>query len=195
MSQNPTKSESDSIVKNSGGKYYCPMHCEGDKIYEKAGSCPVCGMHLEKVPELSLNSISYTCPMHPEIMKDAPGTCPICGMNLVPTEPTDGEENKVYKELVQKMKVALIFTVPIFLIAMLEMMPDNPLQKIMGIIWWNWLQLILTLPVVFYACWMFFVRAFKSIITWNLNMFTLIGIGTGVSFVFSLIGMVFPPFS
>ncbi len=192
LSPNPTKSESDSIVKNSGGKYYCPMHCEGDKIYEKAGSCPVCGMHLEKVPELSLNSISYTCPMHPEIMKDAPGTCPICGMNLVPTEPTDGEENKVYKELVQKMKVALIFTVPIFLIAMLEMMPDNPLQKIMGIIWWNCLQFILTLPVVFYACWMFFVRAFKSIITWNLNMFTLIGIGTGVSFVFSLIGMVFP---
>ena len=192
LSPNPAMSELDSIAQNSRGKYYCPMHCEGDKIYEKAGSCPVCGMHLEKVPELSLNSISYTCPMHPEIMKDAPGTCPICGMNLVPTEPTDGEENKVYKELVQKMKVALIFTVPIFLIAMLEMMPDNPLQKIMGTKWWNCLQFILTLPVVFYACWMFFVRAFKSIITWNLNMFTLIGIGTGVSFVFSLIGMVFP---
>ena len=179
-----------SVIAN--GKYYCPMHCEGDKIYDKPGSCPVCGMNLEKVPELSTIPKMYTCPMHPEVIKDAPGSCPICGMDLVPIEPTDSEENKTYKDLLFKMKIAVAFTVPVFAIAMIEMMSNNPLVQLMSIENWNWAQLLLSLPVVFYACWMFFVRAWKSVITWNLNMFTLIGIGTGVAFLFSLVGMFFP---
>ena len=134
----------------------------------------------------------YTCPMHPEIIKDVAGSCPICGMDLVPMNPSDSDEQKTYKDLVKKMKVAVIFTIPVFAIAMIEMIPNNPLLKIMNASKWNFVQLILTLPVVFYACWMFFVRAFKSIITWNLNMFTLIGIGTGVAFIFSVVGMFFP---
>jgi P-type Cu+ transporter len=134
----------------------------------------------------------FTCPMHPEIIKDSSGSCPICGMDLVPMNPSDSEDQKIYKDLVKKMKVAIIFTVPVFAIAMIEMIPNNPLLKIMDASKWNWVQLILTLPVVFYACWMFFVRAWRSIITWNLNMFTLIGIGTGVAFLFSLVGMFFP---
>ncbi|MDP3681023.1 MAG: heavy metal translocating P-type ATPase [Flavobacterium sp.] len=177
---------------NSQGKYYCPMHCEGEKVYDKPGSCPVCGMNLEKVPELSAAKTMYTCPMHPEVIKDGPGSCPICGMDLVPMEPTDSEENKVYNDLVRKMKIAVVCTVPIFIIAMSDMIPNNPLMKIMDTQNWNWVQLILSLPVVFYACWMFFERAWKSIVTWNLNMFTLIGIGTGVAFLFSLVGMFFP---
>jgi Cu+-exporting ATPase len=180
------------IANNTKGKYYCPMHCEGDKIYDKAGDCPVCGMHLEKVQELNSSPIKYTCPMHPEIIADSPGSCPICGMDLLPMEPSDSEDQKTYKNLVKKMKVAVIFTVPVFAIAMIEMMPNNPLLKIMDATKWNWVQFILSLPVVFYACWMFFVRAFKSIITWNLNMFTLVGIGTGVAFLFSLVGMFYP---
>jgi Cu2+-exporting ATPase len=75
---------------------------------------------------------------------------------------------------------------------MIEMIPDTPLLKIMDSAKWNWIQLFLSLPVVFYACRMFFVRAWKSIITWNLNMFTLIGLGTGVAFLFSLFGLLFP---
>ncbi len=90
------------------------------------------------------------------------------------------------------MKIAVVFTIPIFAIAMIEMAHNNPLFKIMDAPKWNWVQLLLSLPVVFYACWIFFVRAWKSIITWNLNMFTLIGIGTGVAFLFSLVGMFFP---
>jgi Cu2+-exporting ATPase len=179
-------------IANKQGKYYCPMHCEGDKVYEKTGNCPVCGMNLEKVPELSARKTSYTCPMHPEIIKDSPGSCPICGMDLVPMEPTDSEENKTYLDLKKKMIVSLAFTVPVFLIAMIEMIPDTPLLKIMDSAKWNWIQLFLSLPVVFYACRMFFVRAWKSIITWNLNMFTLIGLGTGVAFLFSLFGLLFP---
>ncbi len=177
---------------NSASKYHCPMHCEGDKNYDKAGDCPVCGMNLEKVHDIENSKTLYTCPMHPEIIKEHSGSCPICGMDLVPMNPSDSEDQKTYKDLVKKMKVAVVFTVPVFAIAMTEMIPNNPLLKIMDASKWNFVQLILTLPVVFYACWMFFVRAFKSIITWNLNMFTLIGIGTGVAFIFSLVGMFFP---
>lgn len=176
----------------ASGKYYCPMFCEGEKVYDKAGDCPVCGMDLVKAPELTVSKALYTCPMHPEVISETPGSCPICGMDLVPMKPSDSDEQKTYKNLVKKMKVAVIFTVPVFAIAMIEMMPNNSLLKIMDATKWNWIQFILTLPVVFYACWMFFIRAFKSIITWNLNMFTLIGIGTGVAFLFSLVGMFFP---
>jgi P-type Cu+ transporter len=134
----------------------------------------------------------YTCPMHPEIVRDEAGACPICGMNLVPMQPTDDGEKKEYLDLLKKFKVALIFTIPVFVIAMVSMLANNPLLKIMDMQKWNYVQFILTLPVVFYACWMFFQRAWTSIITWNLNMFTLVGIGTGVAFLFSIVGMVFP---
>ena len=177
---------------NAKGKYYCPMHCEGDKVYDNAGDCPVCGMDLVKAPELTVSKTLYTCPMHPEVIKDGPGSCPICGMDLVPMKPSDSEDKKTYTDLVRKMKIAVAFTLPIFAIAMIEMMHNNPLLQIMSSNNWNWVQLILSLPVVFYAGWMFFVRAWKSIITWNLNMFTLIGLGTGVAFLFSILGMFFP---
>ena len=173
-------------------KYHCPMNCEGDKNYDKVGDCPVCGMHLEKVHEINNAKTLYTCPMHPEIIKDQSGSCPICGMDLVSMNPSDSEDQKTYKDLVKKMKIAVVFTVPVFAIAMIEMIPNNPLLKIIDAKYWNYVQFALSLPVVFYACWMFFVRAFKSIVTWNLNMFTLIGIGTGVAFLFSLVGMFFP---
>jgi Cu2+-exporting ATPase len=173
------------------GKYYCPMHCEGEKVYDKAGDCPVCGMDLIKQPSV-VQTTQYTCPMHPEIIRDKPGSCPICGMDLVPLQPTESEEDKTYLDLSKKMKVATLFTIPVFIIAMSEMIPNNPMFQLMELKYWNWVQFILTIPVVFYACWMFFERAFKSIKTWNLNMFTLIGIGTGVAFLFSIFGMLFP---
>ena len=180
------------IPSNAQGKYYCPMHCEGEKLYDKAGDCPVCGMDLVKAPDLTVNIALYTCPMHPEVISETSGSCPICGMDLVPMEPSESEDQKTYNDLVKKMKIAVVFTVPIFAIAMIEMAHNNPLLQLMDATKWNWVQLILSLPVVFYACWIFFVRAWKSIITWNLNMFTLIGIGTGVAFLFSLVGMFFP---
>jgi P-type Cu+ transporter len=184
------KSKSTHKIKGNG-IYYCPMHCEGKKTYDKAGDCPVCGMNLIEQPQLTEGQ-QYTCPMHPEIIENKPGSCPICGMDLVPLEPSENAEQKTYKDLVKKMKVALLFTVPVFIIAMTEMIPNSPLLKLMGVEKWNWVQFVLTLPVVFYACWIFFVRAWKSIIHWNLNMFTLIGIGTGVAFLFSIVGMFFP---
>lgn len=181
-------------TEKGNGIFYCPMHCEGEKIYSKPGDCPVCGMDLIEQPQLN-NSQQYTCPMHPEIVKDRSGSCPICGMDLVPLEPNISAEQKVYKDLAKKMIIATSFAVPVFVIAMSDLIPGNPLAKIMSQQSWNWIQFVLTLPIVFYACWMFFVRAWKSIITWNLNMFTLVGIGTGVAFLFSLIGLLFPNFS
>ena len=190
----PSDMKTASLPISASGKYYCPMFCEGEKVYDKAGDCPVCGMDLVKAPDLNAGKSLYTCPMHPEIIQDKPGDCPICGMDLVPMKPVDEEENKSYTDLLKKMKIATAFTVPVFLISMLEMLPNNPLMQVMETQNWNWVQFILTLPVVFYAGWMFFIRAWKSIITWNLNMFTLIGIGTGIAFLFSIAGLLFPDY-
>ena len=179
------------IKKEGNGIFYCPMHCEGEKTYGKTGDCPVCGMDLIEQPK-QVQNIQYTCPMHPEIIKDAPGSCAICGMDLVPMKVNESAENKTYKELLRKFWIASIFTIPIFLLAMSEMIPNNPIYKILNVKYWNWIQLGLSIPVVFYVAWMFFERAYRSIRTWNLNMFTLIGIGAGVAWLFSLIGMLFP---
>ncbi|HPE82664.1 MAG TPA: heavy metal translocating P-type ATPase [Aequorivita sp.] len=189
------KKEEKRSKQSSAGTFYCPMHCEGEKTYDKPGDCPVCGMDLvEEVKTSSNSATEYTCPMHPEIVRDEPGPCPICGMDLVPKEVDESAENKTYKTLLNKFWIALAFTIPIFLIAMSEMIPNNPLYDIMPMKYWNWVQFGLSIPVVFYATWMFFERAYRSIKTWNLNMFTLIGIGAGVAWVFSVFGMLFPDF-
>jgi Cu+-exporting ATPase len=142
----------------TGDVYYCPMHCEGDKTYDKPGHCPVCGMDLLKQPVLK-HTTQFTCPMHPEIIRDQPGSCPICGMDLVPLGVNLEEEDKTYETLLRKFKIATVFTVPIFLIAMSEMIPGNPIFKLMDLKYWNWVQFAFSIPVVFYATWMFFQRA------------------------------------
>jgi len=188
------KREKQSKGKGSG-TFYCPMHCEGDRTYDKPGDCPVCGMAL--VEEQNLLSVSiekWTCPMHPEIEKDAAGSCPLCGMELVPMQPDISAEKKIYKKLLRKFWIATVFTLPIFVIAMSEMLNNNPLYNVLEQKNWNWIQLVLSIPVLFYATWMFYQRAFKSIKTGNLNMFTLIGIGSGVAWLFSVFGMFFPDF-
>jgi heavy metal translocating P-type ATPase len=177
--------------RQQSGTFYCPMHCEGDKTYDKPGDCPVCGMDL--VAEVqTTNSSIYTCPMHPEIEKKGKGDCPICGMELIPKEADESAELKTYKKLFKKFWFAVAFTLPIFLIAMSDMLPNNPLYKLMPIVFWNWIQFVLSIPVIFYATWMFFKRAYKSVVTRNLNMFTLIGIGSGVAWLFSVFGLLFP---
>ena len=174
------------------GVFYCPMHCEGDKIYDKLGDCPVCGMDLVEEISLTSKSALFTCPMHPEIMNDEPSSCPICGMDLVLLETNISEEDKTYKKLLKKFGIAVAFTLPIFLIAMSEMLDKNPLYAILDQKQWNWIQFVLSFPVVFYATSMFFIRAWTSIKTMNLNMFTLIGIGSGIAWLFSVFAMLFP---
>jgi len=188
MEEKPKENHISKLSNN--GKYYCPMHCEGDKMYEKEGDCPVCGMDLVQQASVVKGS-QYTCPMHPEIVENEPGSCRICGMDLVPLIPDDAD-NKTYQKLVKKFKIAVAFTLPILILVMGEMIPNNPFTKYLNVDFKNWFQFALSLPVVFYACWMFFERAWVSFKTWNLNMFSLIGVGAGAAFVFSIVALLFP---
>jgi P-type Cu+ transporter len=153
--------------------------------------------HLKpkKSPRVSTGTGIYYCPMHCEGDKtyDKPGSCPVCGMDLV-EQPSgkDEEVDKTYLNLKKKFRISVFFTAPIFLIAMSEMIHGNPLMKIMPWKYWNFVQLALSIPVVFYAAWMFFERAWRSVKTWHLNMFTLIGIGSGVAWLFSVTALLFP---
>lgn len=190
-SHKPVQEEKKEHYQPEKGKYYCPMHCEGDKLYERPGNCPICGMNLEKVPEKAVPAGKYTCPMHPEVVSDKPGSCPICGMDLVPLL-ADDDDDATYRDLLRKFKVAVAFTIPIFLLAMGEMVSGNPINDLLSRQASNWTQLILSLPVVFYATWMFFRRAWISFRTMKLNIFSLIGLGAAAAFIFSLIGLLFP---
>jgi len=195
------------------GVFYCPMHCEGDKTYDHPGDCPICGMHLveqvggaqqqhhhhEETPKKAKGSGVFYCPMHCEGNKtyDHPGDCPVCGMDLVEqvsTEAPEGEsaEEQKRKKLRRHFWGAVAFTLPIFIIAMIGMWHNNPLYELMPISAWNWVQFALSLPVVFYFCWVFFERAWRSIRTLRFNMFTLIGIGAGVAWLFSVVGLLAP---
>ena len=150
-----------------------------------------------KNPVKAVEGAVYYCPMHCEGDKtyDTPGSCPVCGMDLVPMASSGADSeggDAAAKKLYRKFIIALLFTIPIFLIAMSEMIPNNPLYQVLGLESLNWLQFALSLPVVFYACWMFFERAWTSLKTWNLNMFTLIGIGAGAAWIFSVFALLFP---
>lgn len=179
--------------KAGNGKYYCPMLCEGDKKYDKPGDCPKCGMDLEKEAIIS-TTVEYTCPMHSEVVQNGPGSCPKCGMDLEPKRTTSdegSEEQKSYKTMLTKFWVSVVFTLPVLFIAMSEMI-GVPLSGIASAQTWGWIQLVLSTPVIFYSCWNFFVRGYKSIINRSPNMWTLILLGAGSAYVFSIIALLFP---
>lgn len=182
------KKVSKSFMAENAGKYYCPMFCEGDKVYESNVGCPVCGMDLVKIPEKK-NVQQYTCPMHPEIVQDEPGDCPICGMDLVPmASATQSHEDDTVRKLSRKFWIAVAFTVPVFILSMGGMWIDWPFShQVQGI-----LELVLTLPVLFYAGWFLMVRGWRSFKTRNLNMFSLIALGVAAAFLFSLVALFLP---
>jgi Cu2+-exporting ATPase len=108
--------ETPKVTDEMAGKYYCPMYCEGDKVYDSNVGCPVCGMDLVKYPEKK--TAKYTCPMHPEIIRDEPGDCPICGMDLVRMPDKEDDEDETYNILKRKFIISLLFTVPVFILSM-----------------------------------------------------------------------------
>ncbi len=178
----------------TGEEYYCPMRCEGDKTYDHPGDCPVCGMDLLKVENRSsAGNLIYTCPMHPEVRQKGPGTCPKCGMDLVPekVQKTD-EEQKAYIKMLRKFKVALIFTAPVFLVAMSGMIKGVHLENFISERAWGWLEFLLSIPVVFYSGWQFFKRGYSSVRRRSPNMWTLISLGVGAAFIFSVLALIFP---
>lgn len=176
------------------GNYYCPMHCEGDKMYDKPGDCPVCGMHLKKEETLKpAAKVIYTCPMHPEVKQDHPGDCPKCGMALVPEKGEEtSEEEKAYRKMVKKFRIALILAIPVLFIAMSDYIPFVNLEYLAPKKTWNWVEFILATPVVFYPGWVFFRRGWSSIVRRMPNMWTLISIGVGAAYIFSVSALLLP---
>jgi Cu+-exporting ATPase len=131
--------------------------------------------------------------MHPEIVRDAPGDCPKCGMALEPRIATvDDEENSELVDMRRRFWISVALTVPLMLIAMGEHLPGHPLARIATMSTLGWLQLVLATPVVLWGGWPFFVRGWQSVVHRSLNMFTLIGLGVGVSYLYSLVAKLFP---
>jgi len=178
-------------VPSNGPKYTCPMHPE--IVSDRPGSCPKCGMALEPVrPTAQKAKVIYTCPMHPQIEQDHPGSCPLCGMALEPKTATKGEEDaSELRDMTRRFWIALALTMPVFLAAMLPMI-GVPIEGWLPPGANAWLQLVLTTPVVLWAGWPFFERGWRSIVTRNLNMFTLIAIGTGTAYFYSVVVALFP---
>ena len=177
----------------SGGDYYCPMRCEGDKTYDEPGDCPVCGMHLIKGVSATPKGTMYTCSMHPEVKSDRPGSCPICGMDLIPMSgDVESEEEKAYKSMAKRFWVALALSVPVFFIAMSDYTSYVNLESLAPVKVWAWIQFALATPVVFYSSWDFFIRGWNSVRRWSPNMWTLITIGVGAAYLFSIFGLLFP---
>ena len=169
--------------------YTCPMHPE--ILQDKPGACPNCGMALEPLtPAVGKQSTEYTCPMHPEIVSDQPGTCPKCGMALEPRIAAGEEENLEYIDMRRRFFVGLIISVPLVLIAARDMLPW--IYQLAPAKAFPWIEFVLATPVVLWAGWPFFVRAWQSLVNRSLNMFTLIGLGVVVAYAYSAVAVLFP---
>ncbi len=179
--------------KNASNEYICPMDPEVRQ--QGPGDCPKCGMALEpSIAALPMEKTEYTCPMHPEIVRDAPGDCPMCGMALEPRTVSVAEEkNPELVDMTRRFWVCVALTIPILIVAMSDIIPGISAQmKFVSPRAWQWLEFILATPVVLWGGSPFFVRGWRSLLTRNLNMFTLIAIGTGVAYAFSVAGVLFP---
>ena len=173
-----------------GAVYTCPMHPEVRQ--DHPGACPKCGMALEPAGGAApTTKVEYTCPMHPQIVRDRPGSCPICGMALEPRTVTVEEgPNPELVDMSRRFWVGAVLSLPVFLIAMSDMLPGRPLHAHMGVL--NWMQLVLATPVVLWCGWPFFERAWASVVHRSPNMFTLIALGVGAAYLYSLAATAVP---
>jgi Cu+-exporting ATPase len=170
------------------GKYVCPMCPEVRQ--SKSGPCPSCGMALES--ESPSAKTEYTCPMHPQIVRPGLGNCPICGMALEPRTVAAGDEdNPELREMMRRFWVSVVLTVPLMAAEMADMLHRMPLQHVLNG-WLPWFELLLATPVVLWGGWPFFQRGWASIVNRSTNMFTLIALGTGVAYIYSLAATVAP---
>jgi len=175
----------------TGSAYVCPMCPEVRE--SRPGPCPKCGMALERESPLPATRVEYTCPMHPEIVRPGPGACPICGMTLEPRNVTaQEEENPELHDMTRRFWVSLVLTAPLLAVAMADMLPGMPVQRVLPSGWLPWLEFLLATPVVVWGGWPFFQRGWASIVNRSTNMFTLIAMGTGVAYGYSLIATAFP---
>ncbi|CAN5788338.1 heavy metal translocating P-type ATPase [soil metagenome] len=184
----------ETVIPTTSAKYFCPM-CPGVES-DKPGICPKCGMALERNPAWKPASKTlYTCPMHPEVQQDHPGTCPKCGMALEPmttTETDDADDQAELKGMTRRFRWSALLTLPVFITAMAHVVPAwSHLEWVTGNTT-RWMQFALSTPVVLWAGWPFFVRAWQSLRHRSMNMFTLIALGVGAAYLFSVTTMLIP---
>ncbi len=172
--------------------YVCPMDPEVRQ--DHPGPCPKCGMALEPdVPSTQATRIEYTCPMHPEIVRDHPGSCPICGMALEPrTAVVEELENPELVSMTRRFWISTALAVPVLVLGMSDLIPGHPVQRVLSARAIGWIELLLATPVVIWGGWPFFQRGWASLVNRSLNMFTLIALGTGTAYVYSVIAVLFP---
>ncbi len=193
----------DVAAKRDTRAYVCPMCAEVRQI--GPGPCPKCGMALEpESPVLASTKTEYTCPMHPDVVRAEPGSCPICGMALEPRTVTAEEENPELRDMTRRFWISVVLTAPLLAIAMGSMIWPHAFMggvtihradRVSGTPWsaiLPWIELLLATPVVLWCGWPFFERGWASIINRSTNMFTLIAMGTGVAYVYSVVATLFP---
>ena len=171
-------------------EYTCPMDPEVRQL--GPGSCPKCGMALEPVEAIPPTRTEWTCPMHPEIVREEPGSCPICGMALEPRVVSVEERNPELDDMTRRFFVSALATLPILLFMVSEMLPGNPLGRMIPGPARNWVELVLATPVVLWGGWPFFQRGWASVVNRYLNMFTLIALGVGAAYGYSLVATLTP---
>jgi Cu+-exporting ATPase len=171
--------------------YTCPMHAD---VHEtKAGSCPKCGMALEPetVSEPATHT-QYTCPMHSQIVRDEPGNCPICGMTLEPKTTTVGQADPELVRMTRRLWIGIAFTLPLLAIMVSDFVSGHPIQHLLAGRSIGWVEFAFATPVVLWGGWPFFQRGWTSIVTLHLNMFTLISIGSGSAYLYSVAAVFLP---
>jgi Cu+-exporting ATPase len=169
--------------------YTCPMHPEVHKA--GSGSCPKCGMALEPATiEAPASRTEYTCPMHPQIVRDAPGSCPICGMALEPRTISVDEENPELVSMTRRFWVGVALTLPLLVVMVSDILPNHPIQHMLSGALLGWIEFALATPVVLWAGWPFFERGWQSVVHRSPNMFTLIAIGSGSAYLYSVAAVV-----
>jgi Cu+-exporting ATPase len=177
--------------------YFCSQHClhkfqNAPEAFLAGGPKPM-GHHEQPAPAPAEGQkVEYTCPMHPEVIRDAPGFCPICGMALEPRTVTIEEDNTELTDMKRRFWVSVVLSLPVLIIGMSDLIPGDPARTLLGPRMSTWVSLVLATPVVLWGGWPFFVRAWYSIVNRSLNMFTLIGLGVGVSYVYSVIATFLP---
>ncbi|MCH2180464.1 MAG: heavy metal translocating P-type ATPase [Mariniblastus sp.] len=192
MDEVPSKKDECETAEAPAEGYYCPM-CPG-VVSDVPGDCPKCGMALESVSGPTQARVIYTCPMHPEVQQDHPGACPICGMDLekVVTEGEPEPDQTELNSMKRRLWVGAGLSLPVFLLAMLPMMGVPIDRWFGGPVFSRWIQFVLASPVLFWCGWPFLVRGVRSVATGHLNMFTLVTIGVGAAYVYSVIALLVP---